>query len=134
MTGQSESSYFYSMHRGKFILCLKYFLKKDIQFRVFRLTVAYSLLHNEFLGIMSDKYNSEDLRNKKTTIIWRQHLPMQRNLGGQIGVVVQNLDTRNTYTVTKNAKKVIKYFKCDPNLWLCRSRHTYHVTEKNIKE
>ena len=47
------------------ILCLRYFLKKDEEFRVFVLRLDYSLIHNEFLGNKSDIYNLETLRNNK---------------------------------------------------------------------
>ena len=103
--GRSDSLRFYSMHRGNFFLCLTYFLKKDKEFRVYRLRLAYSLIHNELLGTRSDKDNLEVLRKKKRSIIWRQHLTKQRNGGGQIGIVVQNLDTSNISAVAINTKK-----------------------------
>ena len=46
-------------------LCFEYFLKKDEEFRGFRLRLYYSLTHNEFLGYSSDRYNLENLRNNK---------------------------------------------------------------------
>ena len=63
--GKSEYSNFYIIYRGKFLLCIKYFLNKDEEFRYFRLRFAYSLIHNEFLGTSSDKDNYEGLRNKR---------------------------------------------------------------------
>ena len=42
---------------------------------------------------------------RKGFIIWRQHLPMQINGGGKIGIVAQNIDTRNTSDMAKNSKK-----------------------------
>ena len=62
--GKAEYSYFYGMHRSKFIFFLGYFLKKDEEFSVFRLISVYSLIHNEFLGNRSDKYYLEGPRNK----------------------------------------------------------------------
>ena len=59
--GQSESSIFYIIYRGTLLLCLKYFLNKDEEFRYFRLRFAYSLIHNEFLGTSSDKDNLEGI-------------------------------------------------------------------------
>ena len=60
-------------------LCLEYFLNKGEEFRGFRLRLAYSFIHNEFLGNVSEKDNLEGLRKQKMSIIWRQHLPMQIN-------------------------------------------------------
>ena len=40
-------------------LCINYFLKKDKEFGVFRLRLAYSLIHNESLGTKSDKITWE---------------------------------------------------------------------------
>ena len=44
---------------------LKHCLKKDEKFRVFRLILAYSLIHNEFLGNRSDIDNLEGIRKNK---------------------------------------------------------------------
>ena len=41
----------------------------------------------------------------KWSIIWRHHLPKQRNGGGQIGIAVQNIDTSNTSDMATNAEK-----------------------------
>ena len=40
-------------------LCLKYFLNKDEEFSVFRLILAYNLIHIFFLGNRSDRDNLE---------------------------------------------------------------------------
>ena len=41
----------------------------------------------------------------KGFITWRQNLPMQRNVEGQIGIVVQNKHTNSTSAIAKTAKK-----------------------------
>ena len=46
------------------ILSLKYFLKNDEYFRVFRLGLDYNLIKNENLGNRSDKDNFEGIINK----------------------------------------------------------------------
>ena len=46
-------------------LCLKYFLKKDEEFRVLRLRLAYIRINNELLGNRSDIDNLEGIRKKK---------------------------------------------------------------------
>ena len=46
-------------------LCLKYFLNKDQDFMFLGLRLAYSIIHNRFLGSSSDRENLEVLRNKK---------------------------------------------------------------------
>ena len=46
-------------------LCLKYFLKKYEQFRVFGLRLAYILIHNELLVNRSDIDKLEGLINQK---------------------------------------------------------------------
>ena len=56
---------FYISNRGNYYLYLIYFLKKDKQFRVFRLGLVYILMQNYFLGNMSNKDNLEGTRNRK---------------------------------------------------------------------
>ena len=40
----------------------------------------------------------------KVSIIWRQHVPIKINGGGQIGIEVQNMDAINTSAVAKMGK------------------------------
>ena len=42
------------------------------------------------------------LYKKERYIISRHNLSMQRNGGGQIGIIVQNIDTNNTSAVAMN--------------------------------
>ena len=42
---------------------------------------------------------------KESSIIWRQKFPVQRNGGVKIGIVVENIDTRNTFAGATKAKK-----------------------------
>ena len=58
-------AFFISCTEVNSFLCLKYFLKKDEEFRVFRLILSYSLIRNEFLGNRSNRDNLEGLRKKK---------------------------------------------------------------------
>ena len=67
-----------------------YFVNEDKQLRFFRLRLAHSLIHNELLGNRSEKDNSEYLRKRKTSAIWRHHLPMYRNREGKNGILVKN--------------------------------------------
>ena len=96
------------MHRGKLIF-LKFFINKDENLRGFRLLLAYIIIDNEFLGTRSDKDNFEGIRNKRKF----NHLetaPFHANKWrGKIGVVMQNIDTRNTSDVAKmkNIEKVL---------------------------
>ena len=88
-------------------MCLKYFLKKYEELRVFRLILDYSLIHNELLGNISDNITwklSEKIKIKGA-IIWIHHLSMKIDGGGQIGIAMKNIDTRNISSVAKNAKK-----------------------------
>ena len=80
------------------------------------------------LGNTSEKDNLEGLREKKRAIIYRLQLSMQRNGEGQNGIVLKYINTRNTSDVETKVRTVKTGCKCDPNLWLCKSCHTYHVT------
>ena len=110
--------------------CLKYFLKKDEYFRTFRLIFAYILIQNEFLVTRSDKYNLEGIKEKRVQNL-ETSLAYAKNGQGQIGIMVQNIDTSNISGVAKT-KKGRKYCTFYPNLWLCNSCHTYHLTENTI--
>ena len=112
-------------------LCLRYFWEKDEEFKVFRLRLAYRLIHSQFWGNSSEKDNLESLRKWKKSIIWRQHLPMKRDGGCHNRILVKIFNTSNTSVVETNAKKVRKRCTCDPDFWLCNSCHTCHVMEKN---
>ena len=57
-----------------------------------------------FLGNMHEKDNLEGLRKRKSSIIQRQHLPMQINVGGQNWIVVLNLDTKSISSMETNEK------------------------------
>ena len=69
--GKSESSHFYSMHRGEFILVSQVFSKELLIYQVF--IMASSLIHNELFGTRSDKDNLEGLKK----IIKVYHLEKQ---------------------------------------------------------
>ena len=86
-------------------LCLKYFLKKDEEFRVLRLILVYSLIHNEFLGNRSDRDNLETLSKKKGVHYLETAPDHAKKWRGQIGTVVQNIDTSNISAVAQNARK-----------------------------
>ena len=113
-------------------LCLKYFLNKDEEFSVFRLILAKTSYTGFSWVIEVIEITWRNPERIKGSIIWRQHLPMQRNGGGQIGIVVQNMDTSNTSTMAKIAKQMRTYCKFDPIFWLCKAYHTYHDMESNI--
>ena len=44
-------------------------------------------------------------KRKRISGIWRQHLPMQRNLGCHIGIVVKSRDAINKSAVATNEQK-----------------------------
>ena len=75
--------------------------------------MVYSLIHNELLGNSSDIDNFKALRNNNVSIFWKQDFPMKINVGGQIGVVINNIDTSNISYMAKNPKKLITYCTCD---------------------
>ena len=81
------------------------------------------------IWLIEINFKPPEIRNR--SIIWRQHLTMQINGGGQIGIVVQNIDTSNTSAVEKK-EKGITYCACDTHLWLSKLCHTYHAMEHNI--
>ena len=113
-------------------LCLKYFLKKEKKFRVFRSKLAYILIHTEFWGNNSEEDSLWGLRNQRKSIIWIKHLPMQRYGEGQIFIVVQNINTMNTSALATNEIILRTNCTCYPNLWLYKACHTHHVMENNI--
>ena len=112
-------------------MCIKYFLNEDKWFSVFGLRLSYSLIHKECLGHMREKDNFKGIRKQKKATIWRQHLPMQRNVEVHNWIVVQNINTNKTSSMSKNTKKckqdapVTQIFGCG------KSCHTYHATENN---
>ena len=79
----------------------------------------------DLLGYMSDKDNLEGIIKRKMSIIWRHHLPMQRNGEGQNGIVVKIINTSNTYSGAKNAKKKITSCTYDP-ISGC-AKHATHI-------
>ena len=67
--------------------------------------------------------------SENRSIIWRQKIPIQRNGGIQNRIAVKNVYTRNTSIMARNEKKVRTICTCDPNLWPCKSCHTYNVMD-----
>ena len=86
------------------LFCLKYFLKKYEYLRCFRLRLEYSLIKHSYLGNNSDKFNLEKIiKNKRVHNL--ETAPDHANKWrGQIDIVVQIIDTRDTYTMGENAK------------------------------
>ena len=58
--GQSESSHFFiACTEVNSFFCLKYFLKNYEEFKVFRLKLAYILIHNDFDRVQ-DSYEEQE--------------------------------------------------------------------------
>ena len=55
--GKSEFSHFIACTEVNSYLCIKYFLKKDGDFMVFRFKLAYILMHNELSGNRNENDN-----------------------------------------------------------------------------
>ena len=55
----------------------------------FGLRLAYNLIDNEYLGYISKIDNLEDIRQLKSSIIWRQHLPMKKYRECQYEIILK---------------------------------------------
>ena len=104
-------------------MCLKYFLKKDEEFRVSRLILAYSLRNNDLFC------NRRNIDNLETTIKNKSFRHLETELAHAKKLRDLNWDFSAKYRYQKyifrgnKCKKMRRYFTCDPNLWLCKSCH-----------
>ena len=113
--GQSDSLHFYSMHRGKYLFVSHLFSKEGriVQFFNSDLIISSYTMSSWVLRVIKITWKVSE--SKKRTIIWRQNLPMLINRGVRFGIVVQHLDTINTYSVAK-MKKSDNVIQMQPNI------------------